>query len=97
MYDISMLFLHSAKLLQVRLKSLLSSCTVSYLNPDENNSQFQRSRSFTDGLNQASEAFRERFKVTARGMSRPYWAESPEALAAVGNNFVLFSMDLGYR
>lgn len=70
------------KEVHVTLKSLLSSRMISYLNPDEDKSQFQRTRSFTDGLNQASEAFRERFKVIARGMSRPYWAESPEALAA---------------
>lgn len=82
-----------AKFLQVTLKSLLSSRMISYLNPDEDKSQFQRTRSFTDGLNQASEAFRERFKVIARGMSRPYWAESPEALAAVGNIF-LFSFQI---
>lgn len=79
--------MHEAKCLQAALKSLLSNRTVSYLNPDENKSQFQRTRSFTDGLIQASEVFRQRFKVIARGMSRPYWAESPEALTAVGNLF----------
>ena len=54
---------------------------ISYLNPDEDKSQFQRSRSFMDGLTQASEAFRGSFKVTARGMARSKWANSPETLA----------------
>lgn len=70
------------------LKPLLSNQTLSYLNPDENHSQFQRSRSFIDGLKQASEIFRERFKITSRGMSRSTWAESPEALADVGNQLI---------
>lgn len=82
-----------AKFLQVTLKSLLSSRMISYLNPDEDKTQFQRTRSLIDGLNQASKAFRERFEVIARGMSRPYWAENPEALAAVGNIF-LFSFKI---
>ena len=63
------------------LKSILTKKTVSYLNPDEGNSQFQRSRSFMDGLTQASDAFRADFKITARGMSKPVWADSPETLA----------------
>lgn len=69
------------------LRNLLSSRTTSYLDPDEKNSQFQRSRSFVDGLSQASEEFRTKFKIIARGMSRSYWAESPEALANVGGSF----------
>ena len=63
------------------LKRILTKKTISYLNPDESKSQFQRSRSFMDGLTQASEAFRVEFKITARGMSRPIWADSPEILA----------------
>ena len=67
------------------LKRLLSNRTNSYLNPDEKHSQFQRSRSFIDGLKKAGETFRERFKITSRGMSRSTWAESSEALADVSN------------
>ena len=54
---------------------------ISYLNPDEDKSQFQRSRSFMDGLTQATEAFKGSFKITARGMARSKWADSPETLA----------------
>lgn len=63
------------------LKSMLTKKTVSYLNQDESKSQFQRSRSFMDGLTQASDAFRGHFKITARGMSKPVWADSPKTLA----------------
>ena len=63
------------------LKRILMKKTVSYLSPDESKSQFQRSRSFMDGLTQASDAFRAEFKITARGMSKPVWADSPETLA----------------
>ena len=63
------------------LRGILSRKTISYLNPSEDKSQFQRSRSFMDGLEQASEAFRNRFNIVARGMNRPVWAESPQALA----------------
>ena len=66
------------------LNNFLSSRTASYLDPNERNSQFQRSRSFIDGLTQAGEEFRKKFKIVARGMSRPYWAENAEALASVG-------------
>ncbi|KAL2044734.1 hypothetical protein N7G274_002509 [Stereocaulon virgatum] len=63
------------------LKKLFAKKTISYLNPDERQSQFQRSRSFMDGLKQASDAFRLTFKITARGLSKPRWADSPETLA----------------
>ncbi len=65
------------------LKGLLTKKTATYLNADESRSQFQRSRSFMDGLTQASEAFRGSFKITARGMAKPMWADSPETLAQV--------------
>lgn len=63
------------------LKSVLTQKIISYLNPDESKSQFQRSRSFMDGLTQASDAFRVEFKTTARGLSKPTWADSAETLA----------------
>lgn len=63
------------------LINMLTKKTISYLNPDESKSQFQRSRSFIDGLTQASDAFRADFRTTARGMSKPLWADSAETLA----------------
>ena len=63
------------------LRKVLTKKTISYLGQDESKSQFQRSRSFMDGLTQASDAFRAKFEITARGMSKPVWADSPETLA----------------
>ena len=49
-----------------------------------------------DGLTQASETFRNRFKITARGMGRSHWAEDAEALAQVGF-WNLAATVFGYR
>ena len=49
-----------------------------------------------DGLTQASETFRNRFKITARGMSRSHWAEDAEALAQV-SLFDLTATVFGHR
>ena len=70
--------------MQKVLRKLLPKKTLSYLNDDESQSQFQRSRSFIEGMEQASEVFRAKFKIAARGMSRSYWAEDAEHLAEVG-------------
>ncbi|KAL8685211.1 MAG: hypothetical protein Q9218_007903, partial [Villophora microphyllina] len=55
---------------------------VSLLNPDDKQPQFRQDESFKDGLKKASEYFREAFSITARGMSRSYWAEDSESNAA---------------
>ena len=62
--------------LHLILRRILNKKCVSYLNPSEEMSQFQRSRSFMDGLEQASEIFRQRFKKSSKGMERPFWAEN---------------------
>ena len=56
------------------LRRYVTKRTVSYLNPNESLSQFQRSRSFMDGLTQMSELFRGAFRKTARGMAKPQWS-----------------------
>jgi xeroderma pigmentosum group C-complementing protein len=63
---------------QKYLKQMLPKQTISFLNPRESMPQFQRSTTFIDGLKQASETFVRRFKVTAPGLRRPYWAENTE-------------------
>lgn len=68
---------------QAALHKLLSKRIISYLDPDEKQSQFQKSRSFMDGLNQVSELFKNNFHINARGMSKPYWAEDAKGLAEV--------------
>ena len=68
---------------QKRLRKLISKKNVQYLNPDEKLSQFQRSRSFMDGLKQAEAAFKLQYEVTARGISRAYWSDNVDKVADV--------------
>ncbi len=74
-YVISSVHEYQADLHQAALRPLLTKRTVSYLNPKPELSQFQRSRSFMDGLEQATELWKGKFKVTARGMKKPRWTE----------------------
>ena len=60
------------------LKQMLPKQTIFFLNPKESLPQFQRSTTFIDGLKQASETFARRFKITAPGLRRPYWAENAQ-------------------
>lgn len=69
---------------QARLRPLLGARVESYLNPDEKMSQFQRSRSFMDGLQQASDLWKASFRITTRGLRRPLWALSADQLLTVG-------------
>ncbi|PGG99262.1 hypothetical protein AJ79_08599 [Helicocarpus griseus UAMH5409] len=62
------------------LKGLLNKHTIICLNPKETLPQFTRSTTFADGLKQACDTFRRRFKITAPGMKRPYWLENPSEL-----------------
>jgi xeroderma pigmentosum group C-complementing protein len=59
---------------QTILGRLVDKRMRSYLNPNSNDSQFQRNRSFLDGLEQAKAAFKAEYKITMSGMSRPRWS-----------------------
>lgn len=65
------------------IRKVLPKKTLVYLDDDDKQSQFQRSRSFMDGLQQALEVFWSRYKITARGLHRPYWVEDAEQLLEV--------------
>lgn len=58
---------------QKHLRPILNTKTVSYLNPKAEFSQFQRNRSFQDGLKQAADTFSAEFQIVARGLQRPHW------------------------
>ncbi|PGH27737.1 hypothetical protein AJ80_00524 [Polytolypa hystricis UAMH7299] len=60
---------------QDSLRRILSKHIVACLNPKETLPQFSRSTTFADGLKQASDTFKRRFKITAPGMRRPYWLD----------------------
>ena len=61
---------------QRHLRPMLPTKTLSYLNPRSDDSQFQRNRSFMDGLLQASDAFRGQFRVNASGIRRARWVDA---------------------
>ena len=56
------------------LRRLVDKRMRSYLHPKQNDTQFQRNRSFTDGLEQAKAAFKAEYRFTMSGMSRPRWS-----------------------
>ena len=56
------------------LQPLLAAKTEAWLRPDPTGSQFDRNRVFLEGLQQAMEQFKARFRVTASGMRRARWA-----------------------
>ena len=70
---------------QILLLKLLSKKTLSYLDDDVTQNQYQRSRSFTDGLQLALESFGSRYKITTRGLQRPYWVDDAEQLMEVSD------------
>ena len=57
------------------IRKLLNRKMISYLNPDDTATQFQRSRSFMDGLQQASEVFRSKYKIDTRGIAKAQWQD----------------------
>ena len=61
---------------QQHIVELLSDKTRSYLKHNPEFSQFQQNRSFMDGLQQASEAWRGAFQITASGMRRAKWSDA---------------------
>lgn len=60
-------------IVQRHLRSMLSSKTISYLNPSKQETQFQRDRSFTDGLEQAVGTFTADYRITGTGLQKPHW------------------------
>lgn len=69
--------------MQSSLSQLLSKRNVSYLNPSSNFSQFQFSRSLSDGLEQAISLWKSKFSKTARGLKAARWAEDQGSLEKV--------------
>jgi xeroderma pigmentosum group C-complementing protein len=59
---------------QTILRRLVDKRMQSYLKPNSNDTQFQRNRSFIDGLEQAKAAFKAEYRITMSGMSRPRWS-----------------------
>ncbi|KAK5110000.1 hypothetical protein LTR62_006367 [Meristemomyces frigidus] len=61
------------------LKSVLSPKTKLYLRANFRESQFDRNRMFVEGLQQAVEAFKGAYRVTASGIHRASWLSEDDA------------------
>jgi len=67
---------------QVRLKKLLPSRFMPYLQPKAEFSQFERARSFMEGLTQLCDFWNTRFHINAMGARKPKWIATGEDIAA---------------
>lgn len=65
---------------QKNLRPLLSNKTIKYLNPSTELTQFGRTNSLKQGLEDVMNKFKTRYKITERGMRRALWAEKEEHL-----------------
>lgn len=68
---------------QESLRPLLSDKMVTYLNPGAHLSQFGRTESLKNGLQQVGAMWKTKFDITERGLRRSLWAEDTEHLQAV--------------
>jgi xeroderma pigmentosum group C-complementing protein len=65
------------------LKVMLTDKMIKYLNPGTNLSQFGRTESLKNGLQQVSNMFRVNFTVSERGLRRALWADDEKQLQDV--------------
>jgi xeroderma pigmentosum group C-complementing protein len=68
---------------QKSLRPILSKKTVNFMNPKSDLSQFGQTNSLKRGLAEAADVWREKFKVTERGMRRSLWADNESDLQNV--------------
>lgn len=59
--------------IQASLRGTINKRIANMLKKPSSASQWDRSHSFVEGLKKASEVFRQSYRITARGMSRPEW------------------------
>lgn len=79
---------------QDRLRPLLNDKMLRYLNPGSNLSQFGRTESLKNGLQQAGTMWKARFEVTERGLRRALWAEDVADLEEVRLLFLGFRVSM---
>nr|OQO28476.1 hypothetical protein B0A51_05555 [Rachicladosporium sp. CCFEE 5018] len=62
-----------------QLRNLIDRKTKSYLNPKSDLSQFQRNRSFMDGLEMVANILRAHYQITTNGMRSAVWRADDDA------------------
>ncbi|KAK6956999.1 hypothetical protein Daesc_002284 [Daldinia eschscholtzii] len=65
---------------QDTLRALLTKKMVKYLNPGTQLTQFGRTQSLKDGLEQLGTMYKTKFQITEQGLRRALWAENEEHL-----------------
>lgn len=66
--------------IQSALRPLLTAKMIKYLNPPNTLSQFGRTESLKNGIQEVAAMWKMRFTITERGMRRALWAEDDEQL-----------------
>ncbi|KAK5412665.1 hypothetical protein LTR06_005635 [Exophiala xenobiotica] len=69
-----------AESVQSVLKPLIPRKVTALLHVDESQPQYQRSHSFTKGIEEVCSIWRLQWQITARGMSRAHWKDDVDAL-----------------
>ncbi|KAK3648402.1 hypothetical protein LTR56_007519 [Elasticomyces elasticus] len=75
------------------LEAVLTEKTKLFLRANSRESQFDRNAMFMDGLQQATEQWRGRFRVTGEGMRRARWSEPDDGAAGSKGEGVAEPMD----
>ncbi|KAK4958247.1 hypothetical protein LTR10_004673 [Elasticomyces elasticus] len=71
------------EIVQRNLEAVLTEKTKLFLRANSRESQFDRNAMFMDGVHQATEQFRGRFRITSSGLHRPRWSD-PDSLSTGG-------------
>ncbi|KAK5724609.1 hypothetical protein LTR15_004655 [Elasticomyces elasticus] len=66
------------EIVQRNLEAVLTEKTKLFLRANSRESQFDRNAMFMDGVQQATEQFRGRFRIISSGLHRPCWSDSDE-------------------
>ncbi|KAK5701765.1 hypothetical protein LTR97_004583 [Elasticomyces elasticus] len=74
----------NVEIVQRNLEAVLTEKTKLFLRANSRESQFDRNAMFMDGLQQATEQFRGRFRITSSGLHRPRWSDIDEPNGSKG-------------
>jgi xeroderma pigmentosum group C-complementing protein len=79
---------------QSTLKRLLTKQMMEYLKPKESYTQFGKAESVKKGLSMVTKMWESKYSITAKGMQRPFWAESEQGVRDVGSDILTFDAHL---
>jgi xeroderma pigmentosum group C-complementing protein len=74
---------------QSALKPLLTKQMMDCLKPKESYTQFGKAESVKKGLSLVTKMWESKYNISAKGMQRPYWAESEQEIRDVGNQALI--------